>query len=122
MSAGRPSKYNEETIPKTLGYIENYEDEGDAIPSVAGLACFLKVSRETIYDWSKQDDKKEFSDILQTLLATQEKILVNKGLKSEFNSNITKLALGKHGYHESSKVEHSGGTTVVLDSKDADMG
>jgi len=30
----------------------------------------------------------------------QEQILLKNGLNNKFNSNITKLVLGKHGYHD----------------------
>ena len=104
MPAGRPSDYNEQTIPKTLEYLKNYRDYGDEIPSIAGLSVVLDVARNTIYDWASQEDKKIFSDILQDILSSQEKLLLNKGLSSEFNSNIVKLALGKHGYKERSDL------------------
>src|SRR3990167_6799432 len=97
-NAGRPTVYSEEILTKTRDYIVNYEKFDDAIPSIAGLAVVLGISRETIYDWASQEEKKEFSYILADILSNQERILINKGLKGEFNSNITKLVLGKHGY------------------------
>jgi hypothetical protein len=33
-------------------------------------------------------------------MQVQSKTLVNNGLNNTFNSAITKLVLGKHGYHE----------------------
>ena len=100
MGAGRPTKYNPEILEKARAYIDNYGEFGDVIPSVAGLSLVLQISRETVYDWAKQEEKQEFSYILQDILAKQESLLVNNGLDGEFNSNITKLVLGKHGYHE----------------------
>ena len=93
---GRPTKYSDEIITKTRDYIDNFANCGDVIPSVAGLSIILKISRDTVYDWASQEDKKEFSYTLGELLAKQEQILINKGLTSEFNSNIVKLALGNH--------------------------
>jgi hypothetical protein len=111
--AGRPSKYNDEILTKAKDYIENYEKNyDDVIPSVAGLAVVLKVARDTIYDWAKQTEKSQFSDTLDELLAVQERVLFNKGLSGDFNSNIVKLALGNHGY--SDKKE-----TVVTDKRTA---
>lgn len=104
MPAGRPTKYTPELIEQTLEYIENYEEHDDVIPSIAGLSCVVDVSRSTLHDWATHDDKKEFSDILQKLLSKQEKILFNKGLSGDFNANITKLALGKHGYTDKQDV------------------
>ena len=99
---GRPTDYSEETLTKTQDYLDHFEEYGDAIPSIAGLAVFLGISRETVYDWSRQEKKKKFSYILRNILSKQENVLINKGLKNEFNSNITKLALGKHGYTDKS--------------------
>jgi hypothetical protein len=110
---GRPSKYNEETCSKARYYLENYEEYGDVIPSHVGLAVALEVGKRTIYDWNDQEDKAEFSHILDEILAKQEKILVSNGLKGDFNAAITKLVLGKHGYHD--KVEQdvtSGGKEI----------
>ena len=109
---GRPTKYNDETIPLTLEYIKNYADQGDAMPSIAGLACVLNVRRETIHDWAKQEEKEDFSNILAQLLATQERVLFNRSLLGDYNASIAKLALGKHGY--SDKVESDNKTTIDL--------
>lgn len=101
---GRPTEYNEEYLEKTKSYLKNYKKFHDAIPSVAGLAVALGVARSTIYYWSGQEDKRAFSDILENILSSQEKILINNGLTNVFNSNITKLVLGKHGYKEKSDI------------------
>ena len=103
----RPTDYNEEILEKTREYLKNYSNYGDAIPSVAGLAVVLHISRTTIYDWASQEEKKEFSYILDDILSDQERVLINKGLTSEFNSNIVKLALGKHGYVERTETAHN---------------
>ena len=49
--------------------------------------------------WAKQKDKG-FSYILGRCMQVQAKTLVNNGLNNTFNSAITKLVLGKHGYHD----------------------
>ena len=61
---GRPTKYNDQTIPLTLDYLNNFKEYGDMVPSVAGLADRLEVCRETLYEWGRHEDKSEFSDIL----------------------------------------------------------
>lgn len=95
----RPTKYNDEVVKKAYEYIDNYADYDDMIPSIEGLAEVLDLCRETLYDWAKQEDK-QFSDILRKLLAKQQKVLINNGLSNTFNSAITKLVLGKHGFHD----------------------
>jgi len=109
MPVGRPTDYNESILEKANNYLENYKDEGDVIPSIAGLACVLKIARSTIYDWAKQEDKKAFSDILDDILSKQERVLMNKGLDGEFNSAIVKLALGKHGYSDKQETDLTSG-------------
>jgi len=107
VGVGRPSKYDDQTIPKALDYLENYITKGDVIPNICGLAEALNVSRPTIYEWVKDSTKEEFSYIIERLLAKQEQVLINQGLINGFNPNITKLILGKHGYHDKVDNEHS---------------
>ena len=114
----RPTKYKPELIEKAYLYLEKYEEYGDTIPSVAGLAVLLEVRRETLHVWAKEEGKEEFSNILATLLAKQERVLMNKGLSGEFNSNITKLVLGKHGYHD--KVDNQTSMNVNISNADAE--
>lgn len=97
---GRPSKYNDDILIKTQDYIEHYKNHGDEIPSVVGLAAVLGVGKSTIYDWSDQEDKAKFSDMLDKLQSKQHQVLINNGLNGEFNAAITKLVLTKHGYHD----------------------
>jgi hypothetical protein len=99
----RPTDYTPELLEKARNYLVDYEYDGSVIPSVAGLSEYLGISRTCIYDWAKQEDKKEFSDILGQILSKQERLLINKGLTGDFNSAIAKLALGKHGYSEKSE-------------------
>jgi hypothetical protein len=113
MPAGRPTLYSPKILKKTREYLLNYTSYDDAIPSIAGLAVVLGISRKTIYEWARQDDKKEFCDILEEILSDQERTLINKGLKGDFNSNIVKLALGKHGYSDKSDVT-SGGKPIPI--------
>ncbi len=102
----RPTDYN----PEILALAETYLTTGcaeDAVPSIEGLAEFINVSRSNIYLWASQEDKKEFSDILEKIREKQAKTLINKGLKSEFNSSIVKVMLSKHGYSEKTEIDHT---------------
>ena len=94
----RPTKYNDEVLEKARDYIENYNTYGNQVPSIAGLAIILDVARITLYDWAESYD--EFSYILDKVKVMQESLLIDGGLSGDFNSNIVKLMLGKHGYHE----------------------
>ena len=103
----RPTKYTPELIEKTKDYIANYKDYGDTVPSVAGLSVEINVNRDTIYDWVSQVDKQEFSDMVGKILSKQERELLNRGLDGKFNSNITKLMLAKHGYHDKQEIDQT---------------
>jgi hypothetical protein len=101
---GRPSKYCDELVEKAYHYIDNYGDYGDLIPSHAGMAVVLDISKSTLYDWA-DDPEKAFSDILGKCNQKQEKTLLNGGLGGEFNAAITKLALGKQGYSDKTETD-----------------
>ena len=114
MPAGRPTSWSEDLQRTAWAYVDDYEEYGDVIPSVVGLVDAIKISRSCIYDWAEHEDK-EFSDILQAINARQEKVLISKGLTGDFNSNITKLVLGKHGYHDKQDTEHTGKDGAAID-------
>lgn len=107
MPGGRPTDYSGEILIKTQDYIENHEAKGDLVPSVAGLAVELGIARSTIYDWASQEDKPEFSDMLDTILSTQERKLINGGMGGKYNSTITKLMMTKHGYSDRQEVDQT---------------
>lgn len=100
MKNGRPTIYNDELLDKAESYIENFAELGDVIPSIEGLSEYLPVARSTIYEWKDSGGKERFSDILARILTKQARLLMNSGLKGDFNAAITKLALGKHGYSD----------------------
>ncbi len=108
---GRPTKYTPELLRKTADYLENYQETGDLIPSVAGLAQVLGTARETLHAWSNDKNKLVFSHMLKQLQSIQERALLSGGLSSTFNSTITKLVLSKHGYHD--KPDSSQGDTGI---------
>ena len=107
----RPTKYNTALLEKAQHYLDNYEEYDEVIPSAVGLALILDITRSTLYAWARDEDKKVFSHILDNINKKQEQILLGKGLNNEFNSNITKLVLGKHGYHDRPQQE---GTQVQV--------
>lgn len=105
---GRPTNYNAELLEKAREYLEGYESYGDMIPSNEGLCDVIGINRSTLYRWRDEEGKEEFKDILDAINRKQQRVLINKGLSNDFNSTITKLVLGKHGYHEKQQQEISG--------------
>jgi len=103
---GRPTKLNEEMYEKAEHYIKvGYIELGDAIPSHAALSIELNVSRSTIYKWA--DENERFSDMLDLCNKTQERVLLAKSLKGDYNAAISKLVLTKHGYHDRVDSTHN---------------
>ena len=100
MAAGRPTIYTDELIENASGYLDNWEESGDAIPSQAGLAVYLGVSISCVENWGRDEGKQEFLRVLDEIESRQRSLLINRGLMGLFNSAITKLILSKHGYHE----------------------
>lgn len=113
-AGGRPPEYGEEILKKAYEYLNECIDTREPIlnekneivgsrnvvkvPTKGGLAVFLNVSRDTLYDWAGK--YQEFSDIMERMGALQEERLINKGLGGEYNSTISKVLLTKHGYRE----------------------
>ena len=113
----RPTKQTPSLIKKAKEYIDEYESTyGDAIPSVVGLCSAINITRTTAYDWAKDEDS-EFSYILDKINEKQHQVLINKGLLGSFNSNITKLVLGKHGYHDKQETELNANLGVSFTDK-----
>ncbi|MGB0419009.1 MAG: terminase small subunit [Opitutales bacterium] len=110
MPAGRPSKYSKSILTKARRYLNGgYEGEDELFPTVAGLSLYLNITRSTVHDWATHEDKKEFSDITQAILAKQERSLMRNGASGDYNPTITKLLLSKHGYAD--KVESTNDNT-----------
>jgi len=114
---GKPSLYNPEINKRALEYLNSYQDNGDVIPSIVGLAQVINIRRETLHVWANHEDKKEFANILKQIVEKQEQVLLNKGLTGDFNSNIAKLVLGKHGYHDKQELSAQIETKKVGDNE-----
>lgn len=102
----RPTKYT----PKIQEQADAYADGGflscgDVVPSRAGLALELRVSRETLSNWAEVHP--EFLGTLERLSWLQERISLNGGLKGELNSTIVKLLLANHGYSDRQEIDHT---------------
>lgn len=101
---GRPTKYTAKTLAKGWFYVDSWKILGDKVPSNVGLAYYLGISRETVNAWKNDPEKPDFSDMLGKIQVMQERELINNGLTSDFNSNICKLMLAKHGYADKQEL------------------
>lgn len=132
MPAGRPTEYSPKILKSAEAYLKLCKDEEYdwtktdgaqstsyehrikvKLPSIEGLAVYLKVHRSTIYEW--KDLHEEFSDILEEILSEQAQRLINNGLSGDYNSTISKLILTKHGYSDKSETDvTSGGKPIPI--------
>lgn len=104
---GRKTKCDDDLIAAAWAYAEGgWQDVGDKVPSMAGLACEIGVHRETMRLWSKNEDHPFFA-ILRVIAEKQERVLLNSGLSGEFNPPITKMMLSKHGYSDRVETDHT---------------
>lgn len=117
MKMGRPSIYSEELLEKAVSYLVRYEEYGDEIPSNVGLAIHLGISQRILNYWANDEDKKDFLHILDCIQSKQQQVLINKGLSNDFNSNICKLVLGKHGFSDKQETELSGPDGGAIQNK-----
>ena len=111
--AGRPTLYKgEETIKQAEDYLLSCVDnEGKVnLPKYEGLALWLDCSIDTLYEWAKV--YPVFSDILDKVKKEQANRVIDRALGGQYNANIAKLLLGKHGYSEKSEVEQK--TTLEI--------
>lgn len=123
---GRPTDYDESIVTRSLEYLESCVDDtkqvviGESdkftsykdkvivkLPSIEGLARFLKISKDTIYQWEKIHP--EFSDVLHALRSEQADRLINMGLSGDYNPVISRMLLSKHGYAERTELTGADG-------------
>jgi hypothetical protein len=113
MALGRPTTFSPEVVERAKQYLLSCSDTYDAdtetwnveLPSIEGLALALGIWRSTVYEWKEKH--QDFADILEEILSAQAKRLIERSLGGKYNANIAKLALGKHGYHDTSAVDHT---------------
>lgn len=115
MAGGRPTEYDADKVGKAVGrYISDCKEKY-YLPTVEGLAVELCVARSTLYAWSDPKSEfyhEEFSDILEQLKSVQASMLIQNGLKNDYNATITKLMLTKHGYVDKQEIAGPDGTNL----------
>lgn len=119
MPAGRPTTWSKALEKKAWEYANGeWQEVGHVFPSLVGLCSYLNRPKSTIYDWAKHEDK-QFSDILAKINQEQEIVAWNRGMVGDYNANLVKLLLGKHGYHDKQDQTLSGpdGESIKTDNK-----
>lgn len=107
MPAGRPATYNEYMQAAADWYVDGgYKERKDIVPTVAGLACALGVSRETIYNWKGEHPR--LLDTVTRMMGEQERLLIAGGLGGFYEKTITKLMLhSSHKYSDRAETAHT---------------
>lgn len=114
-SRGRPTKYDPALLEKLWDYIENPTKYNDPVPTIEGACDELGISKQTAYNWSKEND--DFLDAMDALLEKQGRLLQSYGLLGKTNPAITKLMLSaNHGMREKNDLEVSGKDGQPIDS------
>ena len=108
---GRPTKLTDELKATANTYLDVYSDLGHVVPSIQGLAIFLKVAESSIYKWG--DECEAFSGTLSDIKTYQHFDLVNGGLNGDHNSTIAKLMLANHGHSDKVDQTISGGDKAI---------
>jgi len=94
----KPAIYKENNIVKeTEKYINKYK-QLEIIPTIVGLALFLKINKDTVYEYAKR--YPEFKKSLTKVLELQERKLLSESLVNKYNSRIAILLLSRHGWKE----------------------
>lgn len=114
---GRPTEYSAEVLNKAREYIDSCKDSKKkvSLPKAEGLALHLGVTRKTLYNWA--DQHEDFLHILDEINQIQVNRVIDKGLSGDYNSNIAKLLLAKHGYKEQIGLSGEGeGEAIKIDT------
>ena len=113
MPAGRPRKFkNKKELENALEEYKAYLEESEKPPTIAGLAYYTGIERQTLYNYSK---KQEYFDTIKRfrdwILMNYEQEAITRG-----NGGIVFL-LKNYGYTDKQEVEHSGGLDIKIDWK-----
>lgn len=108
MTMGRPTKLTPELIADAELFLSEHDvSVHTLLPTIEGLALRLNISRDTLYQWAKND--KDFSDILEKLRQMQANKLLQNGVIGKYNPVISKLMLSKHGYVDKTETDLTSG-------------
>ena len=111
---GRPTEYSQAILDLARMYLDNLPED-EVVHSIEGLADYICINRDTIYNWASQEDKKAFSDIVEEVRHKQANTRINKGLTGAFTSPIAKVMLSKHGYREGIENMGKDGKDLIPD-------
>ncbi len=101
-----PESKRDVSLPLGESYLlGHWKKLKNAVPSIAGLACYIGVCRETIYQWGRES--ADWKRIIACISTVQEMTLIDKTLPGDFNPNFAKVLMAKHGYSEKQEIDHT---------------
>ena len=126
---GRPTILNEDLIAKAIAYLDSYQDNGEIVPTKAGLSLFCKITRDTVNCWARgqypdkatQEHRDAFSYILETLESQQELKLISGGLGGGYNPTIAKMMMTRHGYSDKVETDHKSSDGSMAGTKELNI-
>ena len=116
LKIGAPTKYNARMQAKAEAILQRLWEEEDGLPSIQRLAIELGIGRKTLYVWGEKHEA--FRHILDKAMVLQECKIIERAIQGHWNSNIAKLVLGKHGYHDKVDSTVSGGLKIESDGSE----
>lgn len=126
--AGRPTLYNDSMPDALLNYFKGhpYTEDGPDGKKVAaeyrtieGFCMSVGITRTTLNDWCKDEDKPLFSDAYEFACNWQLEYLQQNGITGRTQPNITKLLLSaRHNIVEKTATDlnHAGAVNVTIQS------
>lgn len=87
---GRPSKYNDDVQEAADHYVSNFQEYGDLVPTVVGLALVCDVVAKTIYNWATEENPK-FLHTVSKIEMLQHRGLINGGLSEALPAMANQL-------------------------------
>lgn len=106
---GPESHYTPEVEAKCkwYAYEDGWRELGHSVPSVHGLAVYLKKHRDTLYVWAKRFP--EFAEIMAFIKTNQVHEAADGALTGKYNSKIAAMMMTNYGgYVEKISSEISG--------------
>lgn len=100
-------------------FMPDYEGKNDeAVPTRAGLALHIGVSRQVVDKWLKEgreilskgdsnDIKARFVRMVEVMDTRQEVNLISGALKKNYDAKTSALLLSRFGYSEKQQIDHS---------------
>ena len=112
MAGGRPRIFNSvEEIDSRIAEYKKYLKKEDKPPTIAGLAYYLQIDRQTLYNYEKQDE------YFGTIKRYREWVMMNLEEAAIVRGNGgTVFVMKNYGYTDKQEIEHSEQTVTIVNS------